>query len=284
LETDFIFLEREALLQTHPLWGTIHKVVVAIGEMPSAIRKVADSQTDALIDYFSLIGDLATRISEQPVPGGFNDEHSFLPHGELDTVMTRELVIKKLTLEADVQQSSVDDALDFIFRIGAKALFATTVLGGFFGDDLLLAMLQFRDAGFSDQSLPILAESDFRPSFFGNQTSRPEKPWNTYTVHAFGTNQWKFLSPVLSSDNFELNLHPQHVLPFVQMEEMAAGAFGSTYRGTIHASNYRAPSHHVSCILVLKCLRSFANSVNIRLEELTLMLLSGNPDPRFRRE
>lgn len=168
-----------------------------------------------------------------------SEEKHFLPAGTLKKLITLPSILKEL--DEDPQAGTEDftpcidpDMQEVANFVGEKAtiLFATAVVSGLHGLSLLQAMLDLKDVGITDGSLPI--EQKELKKYCGQNSD----PWSSTRIHNFCQEQWKFLAPVFSLRNPTFDLKYGHILPFISKSSTAKeGAFGQVFAVEIHEAH-----------------------------------------------
>jgi hypothetical protein len=174
------------------------------------------------------------------------DRHDFLPHDRIDKLITRASVAHALNLDLTRNLASRDESLlNFILQ-SAKRLFAIILTCHFRGTDLRRVMTMFRRKHFQDNALPVTNDVLAELDCFN------KKPWNAMERRLFFIEQWAFLAPVFSSDNFKMDLEPDHILPFILVDQgNKSGSFNQIFRATIH------PAHWTNPILTVRAFPHF---------------------------
>jgi len=175
------------------------------------------------------------------------EEKQFLPAGCIEELVTLEAIIKELiekdqldpgdlSLQEDPKTKQV---IEFVLG-KAKKVFATTVISGLRGRDLGWVMYQFMELNFVNESLPVT--KDALEKLLGGIAF----PWSQTRIYNFCREQWRFLAPVFSQQNFKVNLEPDHILPFVDKSNLTKeGAFGQVFRVEIHPAHQKNPAMNV---------------------------------------
>jgi len=196
---------------------------------------------------------LSDQILDKYVKSKFDHEvKQFLPGGCIDELVTLEAIIKEIVEkdqlkpgDLDLQEGSAKKkVIDFI-REKAKKVFAITVVSGLRGRDLGMAMFQFMGINFIDNSLPVKE---------GNLSCFhcPASPWSRVRIHNFCREQWRFLAPIFSQQNFKVDLEPEHILPFIEKDNLVKeGAFGQVFPVEIHPAHQKDPVLNVRPLSVL---------------------------------
>lgn len=179
----------------------------------------------------------------------------FLPEGCIDELVTLEAIIKEIEEkdqlepgDLDLQEGSVKkNIIDFV-RGKAKKVFAITVVSGLRGRELGKAMFQFMGINFVDNSLPVKEGNLAQVACFRDTAS----PWSKVRIHNFCREQWRFLAPVFSQQNFKVDLEPEHILPFIEKDSLVKeGAFGQVFAVEIHPAHQKDPVLNVRPLSIL---------------------------------
>jgi hypothetical protein len=108
-------------------------------------------------------------------------------------------------------------------------------------------METFRRKHFEDKALPVTSNVLSELDCFN------KRPWSAMERRLFFREQWAFLAPVFSSDNFKIDLEPDHILPFILVDQdTKSGGFSQVFHATIH------PSHWTNPILTVRASPSFS--------------------------
>jgi hypothetical protein len=205
---------------------------------------------DSDSDDSSLESDLEDEFLEVLIVNEFEkstfDRHDFLPHDRIDKLITRASVAHALNLNLTRNLASGDERLlNFILQ-SAKRVFAIVLTCHFRGTDLRRVMTMFRRKYFEDNDLPVTNDVLAELDFFN------KKPWSAMERRLFFREQWAFLAPVFSSDNFKLDLEPDHILPFILVDQdTKSGSFNQVFHATIH------PAHWTNPVLTVRAPPSF---------------------------
>jgi len=160
------------------------------------------------------------------------DRHDFLPHDRIDKLITRASVAHALNLNL---ASRDERLLNFILQ-SAKRVFAIILTCNFRGHDLRRVMETFKRKHFEDKALPVTSDVLAELDCFN------KKPWSAMERRLFFREQWAFLAPVFSSDNFKMDLEPDHILPFILVgQDTKSGNFNQGFHATIHPSHWTNP-------------------------------------------
>lgn len=181
------------------------------------------------------------------------ENREFFPDGSIEPLITKESVMKELIItEETLQENPTAELLDFILTRG-KRLFAILINIGLTGEKLVDAIRQFLEISFGDESLPITNANvhtvpffDGQVSFVGKKRGHPLR-WGERLKRQFRFTQFEYLAPVFSSDNLDMELDAQYILPFIARHgDRKTGGFGEVYQVDVH------PSHHKTPILTFK--------------------------------
>ena len=160
------------------------------------------------------------------------DRHDFLPHDRIDKLITRASVAHALNLNL---ASRDERLLNFILQ-SAKRVFAIILTCHFRGSDLRRMMETFRRKHFDDKDLPVTSDALLELDCFN------KRPWSAMERRLFFREQWAFLAPVFASDNFKMDLEPDHILPFILVgQDTKSGNFNQGFHATIHPSHWTNP-------------------------------------------
>lgn len=141
------------------------------------------------------------------------DRHDFLPHDRIDKLITRTSIANALDLDLTRTLASRDERiLNFILQ-SAKRVFAIILTCHFRGSDLRRVMETFRRKHFDDDALPVTSDALSELGCFN------KRPWSAMERRLFFREQWAFLASVFSSDNFRMDLEPDHILPFILVDQ-----------------------------------------------------------------
>jgi hypothetical protein len=104
---------------------------------------------------------------------------------------------------------------------------------------------------FTDNSLPVKEED------MENKFSKKKGQWSKFRIYNFCREQWRFLAPVFSQQNFKIDLEPDHILPFIEKSNLVKeGAFGRVFPVEIH------PAHQKDLVLNVRFLSILSNYVH----------------------
>ncbi|KAI0016100.1 HET-domain-containing protein [Xylariomycetidae sp. FL0641] len=129
--------------------------------------------------------------------------------------------------------------IDWVYH-DAQKLFACLCFCGFEPQHTVLMLAKFHKERISDHNLPF--------SKWSSNLSAQKPPelrlkvWTEFRLDRFYSNQWRFLVPVFSPDQYEYDLEPECILPFTKDDETETeGAFGRVYKVTTHEQHTRHP-------------------------------------------
>lgn len=176
-----------------------------------------------------------------------SEEKHFLPAGTLEKLVTKAAILKELHNEEEEQASSADhtppevpeieEITEFIDQ-KAKKLFAISIVSSLRGEDLLNAMFDLKEVGFTDASLPI--EKALLDKHYNDA-------WSRTRIHNFCQEQWKFLAPEFSLQSPNFDLKVGHILPFISKSSTPKeGAFGQVFKVEIHEAHQKDLVSYVS--------------------------------------
>lgn len=200
-------------------------------------------------DYNMVTQTLGVQIYDNYAWSEFDDEgkKKFLPEGHIEELATREAVISAMykdRYDGDKffwEESRMERLIDFVFS-KAKKVLAATIVSSLSGMELLIGMYQLMMIKFTDDSLPI-AEDDLKNLVAHFKAT----PWQPGRIDTFCQAQWRFLAPVFSSQKFQHNLEPHHILPFTEKgTSVKQGAFGRVFKVKVHHRHYLNPIKSVS--------------------------------------
>lgn len=169
------------------------------------------------------------------------DRYDFLPHDRIDKLITRTSIANALDLDLTRTLASRDKCiLNFILQ-SAKRVFAIMLTCHFRGFDLRRVMETFRRKHFDDDALPVTSDALSELGCFN------KRPWSAMERRLFFREQWAFLAPVFSSDNFRMDLEPDHILPFILVDQDTTKGISNQ---VVHATIY--PSHWTNPVLTVR--------------------------------
>jgi hypothetical protein len=176
------------------------------------------------------------------------DRHDFLPHDRIDKLITRPSVAHALNIDltSNLTTFGEESLLNFILQ-SAKRVFAIILTCNFHDwMDLRIVMQKFKRKHFEDKALPVTSDVLAELGCFH------KKPWSAMERRLFFREQWAFLAPVFSSDNFKMDLEPDHILPFILVDQdTKSESFNQVFHATIH------PAHWTNPVLTVKAPPSF---------------------------
>ncbi|KAJ8129324.1 hypothetical protein O1611_g4308 [Lasiodiplodia mahajangana] len=186
----------------------------------------------------------------------------------------------------DVEETDLDDLVTYV-RDGANLVFLTLVLSG-----TLKYIRPLRSAGFVDQNLPV--GNDSHSEVVTLKTGQKHEcfsheKWTPERKESFIENQWAFLAPVLSSNEFAYSLHVSQPLPFVPPSTVSfdEGRFGLVSKVLISAGHHDYSQGDTSgnFQVALKCLKDEMNLHEMetlyKKERQTLEFLRGLRHPHL---
>ncbi|XXH02380.1 hypothetical protein Hte_008755 [Hypoxylon texense] len=193
---------------------------------------------------YTVITDLANKVlsaSEKNYNGA-----DFLPHDQLDKIVTREEVDNVLK-DAGVRDSK--SLAQFVLEKPAKKLFLILVMMSDEEKEKISLLADLRQSSISDVSLPIKFEYDIesrRHRWFSLEGASTEKSdlcgkWARPDCDLFAeTYQWRFIAPVFGGETFRFHFQPQRVLPYLQTEPKpsSSGFFGEVSRIMAHKAHF----------------------------------------------
>ena len=196
---------------------------------PSSVSAVSeassvDSLTDQIMDrYKKAVFD--------------NRPRDFLPEGRLVEIITDASVLEELWGEEDDPDDNKDqDLVDFILKVAIK-LFAIALVSQVRGSKLRTAMEDFKATNYGDKDLPVTMDPTQKPSAFRS------KLWKKLVYRNFLENQWIFIAPVFQEGRFKLDLAPEHIFPFIWVDnETKNGTFSEVFQVKIHELHQRNQS------------------------------------------
>jgi hypothetical protein len=164
-----------------------------------------------------------------------NDTRRFVPHSELDKLIS----IERVTFElGHVLQRTTDANINALAQTickSASRLFATLVY-----IERLETVVTLLDEGVSDDDLPVHFEDSEHGCTFTSKSGKTIPSLTNWKLRASGefyTHQWWMMAPIFrKGDHHEFN--NAAVLPFTSSETIGDSASGMTLIVNIH------PSHH----------------------------------------
>lgn len=188
-----------------------------------------------------------------------SEEKHFLPAGTLGKLVTKAAILKELECvppasTADftpAEDHDIKEITEFIDQ-KAKTSFAIAVVSGLHGADLFDSMLDLKEDGFTDSSLPM------NKTTLEKYHSRDDQLWSRTRIHNFCQEQWKFLAPVFSMKEPKFYLEHGHILPIISKSDTPKeGAFGQVFAVEIHEAHQKDLVSDVSLFLTLNHLFIF---------------------------
>lgn len=151
----------------------------------------------------------------------------FLPNKCLDRLITKPAVLGELGTFGESKA-----VCDFIFKYGAKTIFAIVLRLELHPNTLGEVMLDFRNCLFVDTCLPI---------HVGKKKDYPfqnRNPWTEPKITDFMQHQHHFLAPSFSDQPQKLELSFRSILPFIRViGGTKEGWFGEVYQLVVHADH-----------------------------------------------
>lgn len=193
--------------------GDAFKAIVIT--LKSVVQELATTSSKSTPDS---INSLADRIFDNLIASVFDETHrKFLPEGFLKKFITMEVIQKELGMGSGRLAPKDERIVDFILK-HARKLFATMVYCGISGTNLLTAMKSAEGSNFNDGQLPINNLGSLprtgRPTLFQHL--------DRAMLNRFYEEQWSFLAPVFSMNDFSSQDYDASViLPFVSVETRA---------------------------------------------------------------
>ena len=175
---------------------------------------------------------LASRIHKERAESKYGDEkkEDYLPEGSLDELLTEETIKEALSRREKLELTDHEEQqlVEHIAR-DLKKVFAISLLADVAeGDQLCIAMYQFKDFSVTDSQLPIT-------SGLSHMVFNPEV-WGTLKAKSFCDKQWMLLVPVFTKKQLSYEIKRQSILPFQGVEGLHSknGTFGKVYAVKIH--------------------------------------------------
>lgn len=185
--------------------------------------------------------ELVDSLLRKLVRSSFDAGKDFWPRGCIEEIITPEAVTKELQ-SRDTSQMTLSAIVDFIVQ-ESKVTFAIALCSSLTGDKLLRAMIQFKDLGFNDCSLPV--DDDDEHVFYPPTEKGYRSPWSRITVQNFRLYQWYSIAPVFDNTNRIINLPRKTIFPFTWVNlHGSSGTFGEVRNIVIH------PEHRMNGIPV----------------------------------
>lgn len=158
-----------------------------------------------------------------------NFEHRpFVPYTELEQVFTRDTILLSLQ-QCSVKFYKIQETVSAVQSGGLRVFATLTAIRDI--DSIVQFLKVDRSSGSSlDSKLPLT------PDNVAHFVKAPLKH------QAFLRSQWKFLAPVVSSDQLLRDFHEQTILPFTLRLPLGKnGAFGEVTKVRVDASSHRIP-------------------------------------------
>ncbi|KAJ4245299.1 hypothetical protein NW762_014170 [Fusarium torreyae] len=161
------------------------------------------------------------------VPSKFDDRTEyFLPEDSVSKILNRESVRGAMKIESLPEN---DKLVDFILTKAPK-VFLISIFSGLEEETLHLAMTSVQEANLTDVYLPISDLFDFQ---------MPE--WTPVMANNFYQQQWKFLAPVFTPDQFYYLFDPLCILPVIEKgKELKVGGISQVTKVEIHKAHFKA--------------------------------------------
>ncbi|KAI8945395.1 kinase-like domain-containing protein [Xylaria longipes] len=227
---------------------------------------------------------LYNQIDEALATSQFDKQSlKFLPDGVIDSLITQQTIMWAFKRK-NFPKDDISKALalaNSILEEKFKKVFATAVIIGLTGNDLQQGMQKFKDAGISDDTLPINQGDLSRKGVIsppkikdtisiGNVKglndnkgvenrgvdywNRPDEDetdeddsgeiWTSVRASNFCEKQWLFLSPVFSTSKFIHEFTQMCIMPFTKKYlECDSGTFGQVTKYEIHESHLIDPDN-----------------------------------------
>lgn len=177
------------------------------------------------------------RILQSVVKSQFpHRDGKFLPANMIDILLTQDVLLEMFPDILD----TADGAVLASFILGAsKSLFTITALHCGFNPDVLLAcMTNFKRAGFNDEQLPIPDPKSGPQTIHEPFNTSTAEPWDLAKLESFYEFQWRYLSPVLSTERFHYTFEPSQIMPFVSASEVSQGSSSRVFKASIHHAHW----------------------------------------------
>ncbi|EEU38356.1 uncharacterized protein NECHADRAFT_77025 [Fusarium vanettenii 77-13-4] len=203
-------------------------------------EKLATNSTEQL-GRASLYKQIRTKL----VKSVFDEaEVYFLPNGSLDSLITKESVVRELLSSKAQHKAEVESLAEFIL-ISAKKLFGIVIL---LTDPTLYQLIRkrmevFRNKGMTDSNLPLQGSwwvENFSTGAIGDTKIEDvsdrsifgyDELWPISTVEYFCIIQHRFLAPVFSSTGLSYDFEPDTILPFTERDtDLSQPAWNIRYR------------------------------------------------------
>jgi hypothetical protein len=212
-------------------------------EAPTPAHKQEDDDLNSLILPEASGSDLGDAILNRFVIATFHDpDRVYLPENAIKELIVQGAIEQEL---AKIERCPTEytarwnherrSRLATWIRNNARKVFAIVIRCDFEPFPLLLAMVVFQKHEFTDERLPMVDKVPGQDIF-------PPGIWYRLKIDHFQENQWKFLAPVFIQQEYNYDLKPQCIFPFVSDGAIPKdGAFSSVYRVTIHKDHHEYP-------------------------------------------
>lgn len=172
--------------------------------------------------------------SQFPSPG-----QKFLPINIMQDLITLDTVLEKLPDLLDSQEGA--ELASYILQ-NAKRVFAITAVHcGLDQEKLKIAMAQFMKVEFGDDDLPIPDEMLPKVAnvYLNAFAASPPLTWTRARITDFYISQWRYLAPVFSKDFFRYTFGPNHVMPFIWINDIVReGPYSRVHEAHIHKAHH----------------------------------------------
>jgi hypothetical protein len=229
---------QQAFLHEHS--SNFAGTILALGSLVNQpySREMAESSASEEQD------DLVERLYNHLSTSEFdNNSRKFMPEGVLDCIIKRKSILEAMDIE---NPNADDDQLVKFILENATKIFATSVSIKL--KLLQRAMLLFKENNIHDGKLPFDDTPDsilasLEPSVGRH---RQKKIWTPSTIHNFCSDQWKFLTPVFSTDSKtdidKYDLPISTIIPFIEKHaDFEKGSFGKVSKYEIHPNHIKDP-------------------------------------------
>lgn len=184
--------------------------------------------------------ELVDRLVKKLVPSSFDTGKDFWPRGCIEEIVTPETITEELQ-SCKANQMTLSAVVDFIMD-EAQMTFAIALCSSLTGDKLLRAMLQFKNLGFNDSTLPV--DDDDEHVFYPSAEKGYRSPWSGLAVRNFRLYQYCSLAPVFDNMGHVMVLHPKATFPFTRVSSHgSSGTFGEVLKITIRAEHQKNGAH-----------------------------------------